>query len=478
MARGVKALPLGVQSGPPQRSKGRWVIEALRGAIREGRLSPGSQLPSSRDLAKQWRVSRGIISAAYEELQSEGLIKAVSGSGTYVNPTVSDFTSIENKQNFTIAEFPSLFRLNPSQPFIAREADVSLFPIRIWRKLAQQAISKPKHEFFYEPNPAGHYQLRRQISRYLGFARGINCEPDDIIITTGTRHSLDLCLRALTQSGDKVWTESPGYAGAEALIGFLSLASVPVSIDSDGLQVETAEEIAPEAKLCIVTPSHQSPLGVRLSIERRQKLLSWAVRAKAFIFEDDYDGEFSFECVRFPALKAMDVEDRVIHAGSFNKILFPTLRIGYLVVPKILKAKILRVRGETGRNNGYLDQEIVSNFMSKGHFSQHIRQMERFYSHKCRTAIISIQNSFGNELDIIGNHGGFHFFIVLPDKINLEQFLEKRHESNIVVQVAPIRTNNGYLSGIVIGHSSLSLDVIRDMGDVLGKIMRFCSAGG
>ncbi|SFH14944.1 PLP-dependent aminotransferase family protein [Methylobacterium gossipiicola] len=219
---------------------------------------------------------------------------------------------------------------------------MSLFPIRTWRKLAQRALSETDNSFFYDPDPAGHLELRNQISHYLGYARGINCDPDDIIITTGTRHRLDLCLRSLTRPGDTVWMEAPGYAGAEALIGVHRLASVPISVDDHGLRVDAAEEMAPNAKLCIVTPSHQSPLGVRLSFERRQKLLAWAAWANAYIIEDDYDGEFSFDTARFPAFKAMDIDDRVIHAGSFNKVLFPTLRTGYLV-PKSMRSKVQRL---------------------------------------------------------------------------------------------------------------------------------------
>lgn len=480
MSRRVKTLPLGVHASPPHRSKGRWVVEALRIAIQEGRLSPGSQVPSSRDLAEQWGVSRGIVSAAYEELQVEGLLESVAGSGTYVGACArtqakalpAGARTNDEAQGFAINEHPSLFRLNPEKPFIARETDVSLFPISVWRKLSQRVLLESDNNFFYDPDPAGYQDLRSQISHYLGFARGINCEPDDIVITTGTRHSLDLCLRSLTQPGDAVWTEAPGYAGAEALIGAHGLTSVPISIDTHGLRVEAAEEMAPYARLCIVTPSHQSPLGVRLSFERRQKLLAWAIRADAYIIEDDYDGEFSFESVRFPAFKAMDTDDRVIHAGSFNKILFPTLRIGYVVLPKSLKTKILRLRGETGRNNSALDQHILAHFISDGYFAQHIRRMGRIYNEKCRTTITSIREAYGDDLEFKGDHGGFHFFLPFPSGTNLEHFQDRCRANGFMLHMASLHTQLGFAPGLVVGYSSLTIDTIKRAGTALGTFLR------
>ncbi|MGV1832989.1 PLP-dependent aminotransferase family protein [Agrobacterium vitis] len=458
------------------------MIEALRIAIREGRLSQGSQVPSSRDLAGQWGVSRGLISAAYEELQTEGLLESFAGSGTYVasgmrlqdKPSSTDTLPGNESQGFSIDEHPTLFRLNPERPFIARETDVSLFPVRTWRKLAQRALSEIDNSFFYDPDPAGYQELRSQISRYLGFARGITCDADDIVITTGTRHSLDLCLRTLTRPGDKVWTEMPGYAGAEALIGIHDLTSVPISIDAHGFRVEIAKEIAPNAKLCIVTPSHHSPLGVRLSFERRQKLLAWAVRADAYIIEDDYDGEFSFESVRFPAFKAMDVDDRVIHAGSFNKVLFPTLRIGYLVAPKSLRANIVRLRGETGRNNSALDQRILAYFFSDGHFSQHIRRMGRVYHEKCQISIASIRDSYGEYLNVFGDHGGFHFCVALPSHINLEYLHSRCRLEGFTIQTAQLQAAAGIETALVVGYSSLTIETIKRTGSLLGKILREC----
>lgn len=482
MARRVKTFPLTIPSVPPQRSKGIWVMEALRIAIMEGRLAAGSQVPSSRDLAKQWGISRGLVSAAYEELQAQGYLESVAGSGTYVGggwlrpcePGPAYGLPTGGSPVSPLDERPRIFRLNPEKPFVSRETDVSLFPIGTWRKLAHSVLSETDNAFFYEADPAGNVELRRQIARYLGSARGLNCVAEDIIITTGTRHSIDLCLRALTSTGDKVWTEKPGYAGAEELLAIHGLVPVPVSVDLKGFRVESAEEIASDVKLCIVTPSHQSPLGVRLSFERRQRLLAWANRIDGYIIEDDYDGEFSFERVRFPAFKAMDVGDRVIHAGSFNKVLFPTLRIGYLIAPRSLRSRLIRLRAETGRNNSILDQHILARFIAEGYLSQHIRRMGSVYHEKCQAAVEGIRNAYGDKLDVFGDHGGFHFCIRLPPDIDIEALHSKLRQNDFVIPTAAIHTSAGFENALVVGYSSLALETIKHTAAKLGQLLREC----
>jgi GntR family transcriptional regulator / MocR family aminotransferase len=477
MARRATSLPLGIAFAPPQRAKTRWVVDALRIAIREGRLSPGSQMPSTRDLAEQWAISRGLVSAAYEELSAEGLLEARRGSGTYVSDrngpkAVRAAEPIDDPDSGAL---PDWIRVDPERPFISRETDVARFPVGLWKRLANRVLSGADFDFFYDPDPSGHHALRQQVARYLGFARGIACAADDILITTGTRHSLDLCLRALAAPGDAVWLESPGYAGAEALVRSLGLKAVPVPVDRQGLRVDHAAAVAPDAKLCLVTPSHQSPLGVRLGVERREAMLDWACRADSYIVEDDYDGEFAFEAVRFPAFKAMDSADRIIHAGSFNKSLFPTLRVGYIVVPRSLRARLRAARAETGRGNSAFDQHILTHFMADGHFAHHIRRMERVYRDKSLAAQRAIQDAYGGPLPMLGTQGGFHFFLVLPAELNRPVFRDACRRAGLTLQTAALAASDESdrpLQGLVIGYSSLTLDTIDRAGARLGQLMR------
>ncbi|MCJ2060370.1 PLP-dependent aminotransferase family protein [Methylobacterium sp. J-048] len=473
MARRTRTLPLGMPVAPPERAKARWVVEALRVAIREGRVVPGSRVPSTRDLAGQWGVSRGLVSAAYEELQGEGLLESAPGSGTYVRAGAVDPQPDGAEGAPPRAKTESgWIRVNPERPFIARETDVTQFPIGVWKRLAQRVLSEADTQFFYDPDPAGSEELRVQVARYLGFARGIRCDPDDILITTGTRHSLDLCLRCLARPGDRVWTESPGYAGAEALIRSHGLTAVPVPVDTDGFQVEIAEAIAPEATLCLLTPSHQSPLGVRLSLDRRTRMLAWAARRDAYIVEDDYDGEFVFEPIRVPAFKAMDAADRIIHAGSFNKSLFPTLRIGYMVVPRAIRARMRTLRADTGRGNGTLDQGILSRFIAEGHFAQHIRRMERVYKDKCAQSLEAIRQGYGGPLGVLGAHGGFHFFLRLPDGLDAARFEDNCRHNGLILQTAALHGAERRETGIVVGYSSLTSETIDRAGTLLGRLLR------
>lgn len=479
MSRSATTFPLGVPVPPPARSKGRWVVEALRIAVREGRLKPGSRMPGSRDLAEQWGISRGLVSAAYEELQSEGILVGRIGSGTYVAARLGDDPSALAATRPEAApgrraldDHPSWVRTNPGRPFIARETDVSLFPIKTWRALARQALGRADGHFFLDPDPAGFGGLREQVARYLGFARGIRCDPDDIVITTGIRHGLDLCLRCCAQPGDVVWTESPGYAGADALLRLHRLTAHPVPVDEHGLRVEAAEATAPDAKLCLVTPSHQSPLGVRLSFERRRTLLAWAERRDGYVFEDDYDSEFAFDAVRFPAFKAMDGGDRIIHAGSFNKVLFPTLRIGYLVLPKALRAKVRQAREETGRGNSATDQHVLSRFLADGHFARHVRRMGSVYREKCTRTARAIAAAYGKPLDVLGDHAGFHFFLLLPDGVRMDGLIDGARACGLTLQGADIRSGHSSRAGLIIGYSSLSLETIDRSGEWLGLLLR------
>ena len=473
MARRTKTLPLGMPMGPPVRAKARWVVEALRIAIRENRVSSGSRMPSTRDLAEQWGVGRGLVSAAYEELQVEGLLESLPGSGTYVRAGASNPLPEGAADALAHAKPESNWiRVNPERPFIARETDVTLFPVGVWKRLAQRVLSEADTQFFYDPDPAGSRELRIQVARYLGFARGIRCDPDDILITTGTRHSLDLCLRGLARTGNRVWIEAPGYAGADALIRAHGLEAVPVPVDVDGFQVDLAEAGGADARLCLLTPSHQSPLGVRLSHERRIRLLAWAERCGAYIVEDDYDGEFAFAPLRVPAFKAMDTADRIIHAGSFNKCLFPTLRIGYLVVPRAIRARLRALRADTGRGNSTLDQLILSRFIAEGHFARHIRRMEQIYKTKCARSLEAIRQGYGSPLSVLGTQGGFHFFLRLPDALDLGRLEESARRNGLTLPSAALHGAAKPETGLVVGYSSLTLETIDRTGALLGRLMR------
>ncbi|MGE8131847.1 PLP-dependent aminotransferase family protein [Methylobacterium sp. NPDC080182] len=481
MARVSNPLPLTVEPLRAQQPKGRWVLDALRSAIREGRVRPGDQIPSSRDLARQWGISRGLINAAYEALQAEDIIYSKQGSGTYVRRAIEQNPAVEVPVRDEPLVDPNVrtarHRIQAHRPFISRETDVAEFPVQIWKRIIGQILAEGAEELMSAIDVDGYAGLREQIAIYLGASRGIRCEAGSIIITTGIRHSLDVCLRALRDRDGPVWMEEPGYAGAAQLIALNGMRAIGLPVDRDGGDFGAADETARRSRMGIVTPSHQSPLGVRLSYQRRESLLAWAQRSDAYLFEDDYDSEFAFDALRLPALKAMDADDRVIYAGSFNKLLFPTLRIGYMVVPERLKDAVSAVRFEAGRSNSALEQHAVSRFISEGHLGRHIRRLTTIYERKAALVYKALCQGYGGPLDALGRHGGFHFLLVMPAGTCVNRLKDActRNDMTAHIVSVPSATERGEaddLNGIVIGYSSLPSDALVRYGTRLGALLR------
>jgi GntR family transcriptional regulator / MocR family aminotransferase len=467
MARHKDGIPLSVEPGEKD-SKFLWVTRNLRDAVASGRLKVGDRLPSHRDLASQWRVSRGVITAAYEQLQMEGVLRTRTGSGTFVaggealtrTPALPiDFINLE------------ISPIDSRRPFLAREADVSLFPIKVWQRHVSSALNQDRAKLLLDRSLMGIPSLRTEIASYLAFARGIRCSPEDIMVTTGARHSLDLVARALRHMTEDVWVEDPGYPQAQSIFKRSGLRIVSVRVDEEGLVVADGCRDGPKARLAFVTPAHQAPTGVALSLERRKVLLTWAEERDGYIVEDDYDGSFAFDTTRAPSLKASDVDDRVIHVGSFNKILFPALRLGYVVMPARIRSEMQSVKAVSGWSTSALEQIALTSFIGEGQLSRHIRKAERIYAHRCKLALQSIEAAFGQKPQVSGTHGGFHFCLWLPDKdtaLSLQNGLAD-------VRLQPVRRwgpAGEQLNGFVIGFASLGDKAINEAGSVLGSALR------
>jgi GntR family transcriptional regulator / MocR family aminotransferase len=467
MPRHKDGIPLSVEPSEKD-SKLLWVTRNLRSAVASGRLKVGDRLPSHRDLASQWRVSRGIITAAYEQLQMEGVLRTRTGNGTFVAdgeaPTQApappiDFINLERSP------------IDSRTPFLAREADVSLFPIKVWQRYVSSALNQNPSKLLLDRSLMGIPSLRAEIASYLAFARGIRCSPEDIMVTTGARHSLDLIARALRHTTEDVWVEDPGYPQAHSIFKRSALKVIPVRVDEEGLVVAEGYRNGPKARLAFVTPAHQAPTGVALSLERREALLAWAEEQDGYIVEDDYDGSFAFDTTRAPSLKAIDASDRVIHVGSFNKLLFPALRLGYVVMPARIRSEMQSVKAISGWSTSALEQIALTSFIRDGQLSRHIRKAERIYAHRCKLALQSIEAAFGQRPQVSGTHGGFHFCFWLPDKetaLSLQNALPG-------VRLQPVRRwgpAGEQLHGFVIGFASLGDRAIKEAGSLLGSVLR------
>lgn len=404
--------------GAPDATGGlqRWLYDALRQAIVAGRLPPGSVLPGTRTLAQQYGLARGTVASAYEQLLSEGYLVTRKGSATRVNaisPELRNAAESSAPPPFEpagpsptghdgqpaleahgpwitrLAQHDSPFPLSgvPSlpQPFHPHRGDVRLFPIDLWRKLYGRHLRPSRLLTLDDANPAGLPALRQAIADHLAISRAVTVSPESIVIVGSVQQALDLCLRLQTAPGDAVWMEDPGYVGARQIMHASGVHIVDVPVDNDGLVVQHGVREAPNAALAYVTPSRHAPLGVSMSTERRAALLHWARANAAMIFEDDYDSEYCFRSRPLPALRSLPgAESNVVLACTFSKLMFPSLRLAYVVLPDRLVAPFVRAASITSRSANGLTQAVLADFLAEGHFDRHIRRTRTIYAARAR----------------------------------------------------------------------------------------------
>ncbi len=389
------------------------IYERFRSAIAQGTLQAGDRIPSARALAKELGVARGTVEGAYGLLQAEGYVQPRGQAGTVVTPGLrAQPRTPPPPKNTGDAD---LWRHPPALlPFQMGLPALDAFPRKLWARLGARQLRATQAIDLSYPPVNGLPSLRTAIASYLQVARGIACTPEQIIITSGYRDSLSLIVRTLLQGGDQVWVEDPGYPPTRELLLHSGLRSAPVPVDAQGLQVMQGIQQFPEARAAIVTPAHQSPLSVTLSLPRRQALLEWAERQQRWIVEDDYDGEYRYVSRPLPALKSLDRQGRVIYAGTFSKVLFPGIRLAYLVVPPSLTARFSQASRILGSGIPGLTQALVSTFMSEGHFARHIQRMRRLYAERRRATVAGLSKVFGTAMPIDPQPGGMHLLLRLP----------------------------------------------------------------
>jgi GntR family transcriptional regulator/MocR family aminotransferase len=389
------------------------VYDRIRTAIAEGRLAPGGRLPSTRSLAVQLGVARGTIDAAYARLAGEGYIAGRGQSGTIVSPALhaNILPAPAHAKSLPTIREPA----EPLRPFRMGVPALDLFPRKLWSRLAVREARKLSKASQAYPDPLGLPALREAIASYLAVSRGIACQPGQIAITGGYQAALNFAAGLLLAPGDPVWFEDPGYRFARDALQSLSLRIAPVPVDDEGLCVAHGQRYFPQARLAIVTPAHQSPLGVCLSLPRRQALLAWAAEADAWILEDDYDCEFHYSGHKPPALKSIDAGDRVFYAGSFSKTLFPGLRLGYLVLPSQFIAQAASLCRIRHRGEAVFEQAIVATFMADGHFARHLRRMRMHYKARRQALAEALELQFGKDIRLSLPPGGLHILARFPN---------------------------------------------------------------
>jgi len=389
------------------------IYRQIRSAIGDGRLRAGDCLPASRDLAQSLRVSRTTVTVAYDRLAGEGFVVSRMGAGTYVNQQVVRAAREERRvagslQPRSVWDSIGVSRAfdTPAQfDFRTGLPDASLFPHETWRRLVVRALRSPAVAGGVYSEPAGYRGLREAIARHIGISRGVQVSADDITITSGAQQSLDLVARALLEPGDRVAVEDPGYHPPQFLFRSLGAKVHGVPVDNEGIVVD---QLPPNARLVYVTPSHQYPLGVTMSLPRRLALLDWADHNNAAIIEDDYDSEFRFAGRPVEPLHAIDASGRVVYIGSFSKTLLPTLRLGFVATPPSCTQAVHKAKYVTDWHTSMVLQVALAQFIDQGAFARHLRKVRRVYTERHETIVEILNKDFADQLEVMPAVAGLH----------------------------------------------------------------------
>jgi GntR family transcriptional regulator/MocR family aminotransferase len=401
----------------------RQLYDRVLAAVAAGTLSPGDRLPSARAMAKELGVARGTVELAYSLLASEGYLLALGQKGTVINPElqkpVSEATALPVSSQVIEDAPDSLWRPPQLLPFQMGVPALDAFPRKIWARLGARYLRGMRLGDLDYPAPHGLAALRSAIASYLQVSRGIDCGAHQVFITSGWRNSLSLVAHTLLQPGECAWVEDPGYPTTRQVLRQFGLDLEAVPVDAEGMNVEHAIAGSRTAQVVMVTPGHQSPLSMALSLPRRQLLLDWAARIGGWIVEDDYDGEYRYVSRPLPALASLDRHGRVLYAGTFSKVLFPGIRLAYLVVPQAQVAAFERVgRALFAAGSPSITQALVAEFVAEGHFARHIQRMRRLYNERRALTIEALDRSLPKGLQVERSPGGMHLVLRLPEDVS------------------------------------------------------------
>jgi len=463
-------IRLDARAGDPLQTR---IYESIRLAILEGVLAPGSRLTSSRALAVELGVSRTTALLALEQLTAEGYLTARRGSGTYVSEDLPDDLPRRrvppaggeprhppiSRRAAAQAIIPRLARRCPGPPRVFRLGvpALDLFPMRQWSQMVSRRLRSLTLSQIDYGHPAGVPALREAIAAHVQSARGTRCTPDQIVIVAGSQRGVELTCDIALDHGDEAWMEEPGYAGMRSALIRSGARILTAPVDGEGLVVDTVTRHGGNARLVCVTPSHQFPTGVPLSLPRRLALLRWASAARAWILEDDYDSEYRYGARPVPCLHGLDVDGRVIYVGSFSKTLFPAIRLGFLIVPADLQETILGIRHTSDQHPPVLEQAVLADFMAGGHYERHLRRMRSASRERLEAMADAARRFCGGVLRVRPVHSGLHAVADLDESAPAD--IVSREAWNRGVEVMPL---SGYfqsspctVNGLVLGFAPI-----------------------
>ena len=411
------------------------IYDGYRDAILRGDLKPGQQITSSRTFAAELHVSRFPVLNAYAQLLAEGYFESRVGAGTFISASLPEqLMSVPrtasvpaktpsgprptSRRSAAVPAFQPSTALRSWGPFGVHQPAFEQFPFGIWSGLLAKHSQSPQANSIHHVDPQGLPRFREEIASYLRTARGVKCDASQIMVVSGSQQALDVTARVLFDPGNRVWVEEPGYTLERSVLLAAGCKLCPVPVDRDGMDVSEGIKRYRRARAAFVTPSHQYPMGSTMSASRRLQLLNWAQSFGAWIIEDDYDSEYRYESQPVASLQGLDANSRVIYIGTFSKVLFASLRIGYIVIPADLVERFAAVRFAMDIFPPYLYQEVLADFMRLGHFGRHIRRMRQLYAERRTKFVECLRAEFGHSIEIHGTEAGMHLVITLPKGMN------------------------------------------------------------
>ena len=493
MPKKKPTFSLALRPRPAGASLFRWLYDEIRTAIVEGRLEPGTRLPSTRSIADQHGIARGTVVAAFDQLAAEGYVESGVGDGTFVRsmraaapaetrPAERATRARSKLPHLTLSArgrslvehpFPQLWSNRNAETFQLDRPALDAFPIKLWGRLAARRLRQAVPNLLTSSGIFGFRPLREAIAEYVGSRRGVRCTAHEVVITTGTQQSLDLIARLTLDRGDPVWMEDPGYAGATSLLRALGAQVIGVPVDDAGIDCEAVPKRYLHAKLAYVTPSCQFPLGLILSLERRLALLRWAHEQGAWIFEDDYDSQLQFSGRPLAALRSLDAAGHVVYSNSFNKMLFTSLRIGFLVLPPGLIDAVAAARSILDRFPSVLDQATLCDFITEGHMDQHMRRMRELYESRLDTLARAAQRDLDGVLQLKPGQGGLQVVGWLGDGIDEIDACDEAAAQGInSVPLSKLTVDRKLPPALVLGVASADEGAIRQAVARLGNVLR------
>jgi GntR family transcriptional regulator/MocR family aminotransferase len=450
------------------------IYDGFRAAIVRGDLRPGQRVPSSRALTVELALSRIPVLNAYAQLLAEGYFETRAGSGTFISEALPESLTVckdRVPQRSAAAGPRPVARRALRDPFErppwsggwgafgVHQPAFDSFPFAVWSSLIARHSRSPRLSAIHNIDPMGTQTFREAICSYLRTARAVRCEPHQVMVVAGSQQALEISARVLLEKESAIWFEEPGYRLARRVFNGAGCRVVPVPVDEDGMIVSAGVERAPKARAAYVTPSHQYPLGSTMSASRRMQLLNWAERANSWIIEDDYDSEYRFESAPIASLQGLDRNARVIYIGTFSKVLFPSLRLGYVVVPEDLINHFATVRLAMDIFPPYLYQEVITDFMREGHFARHIRRMRLLYSQRRSALVGNLSEQLSGELEVQGSQAGMHLAVTLPKGFRDQEVATKAAAAGLWLwPLSPSYIGKSARQGFVLGFGNTPVE--------------------